>query len=84
MADAVQVCVGGDQVESEPGLQGRPQKPERFPSVVELVKGDIALGSQLRVTGTPTFFVNGVKLPGLRPEFFNAAIEYELTQAGGK
>ena len=57
---------------------------ERFPSVVELVKGDIALGAQLRVTGTPTFFVNGVKLPGLRPEFFNAAIEYELKQAGVK
>jgi protein-disulfide isomerase len=55
---------------------------ERFPSVVELVKGDIALGSQLRVTGTPTFYINGVKLPGLRPEFFNAAIEYELKQAG--
>jgi uncharacterized membrane protein/protein-disulfide isomerase len=55
---------------------------ERFPSVVELVKGDITLGTQLRVTGTPTFYINGVKLPGLRPEFFNAAIEYELKQAG--
>jgi protein-disulfide isomerase len=57
---------------------------ERFPAVVELVKGDIALGTQLRVTGTPTFYINGVKLPGLRPEFFNAAIEYELQQAGVK
>jgi len=57
---------------------------ERFPSVIELVKGDIALGAQLHVTGTPTFFVNGVKLPGLRAEFFNAAIEYELKQAGVK
>jgi uncharacterized membrane protein/protein-disulfide isomerase len=57
---------------------------ERFPKVVELVKGDIALGTQLRVTGTPTFYINGVKLPGLRPEFFNAAIEYELKQVGVK
>jgi protein-disulfide isomerase len=57
---------------------------ERFPSVIELVKGDVALGAQLRVTGTPTFYVNGVKLPGLRPEYFNAAIEYELKQAGVK
>lgn len=57
---------------------------ERYPSVIELVKGDIALGAQLRVTGTPTFYINGVKLPGLRPEFFNAAIEYELAQAGVK
>jgi uncharacterized membrane protein/protein-disulfide isomerase len=57
---------------------------ERYPSVIELVKGDIALGTQLRVTGTPTFYINGVKLPGLRAEFFNAAIEYELKQAGVK
>jgi uncharacterized membrane protein/protein-disulfide isomerase len=57
---------------------------ERFPSVIELVKGDIALGAQLHVTGTPTFFVNGVKLPGLQPQYFNAAIEYELKQAGVK
>jgi uncharacterized membrane protein/protein-disulfide isomerase len=57
---------------------------ERFPSVVELVKGDIALGAQVGVKGTPTFFINGVKIPGLRAEFFNAAIEYELKQAGVK
>ena len=57
---------------------------ERYPSVIELIKGDIALGTQLRVTGTPTFYINGVKLPGLRAEFFNAAIEYELKQAGVK
>jgi protein-disulfide isomerase len=57
---------------------------ERFPSVIELVKGDIALGAQLGVHGTPTFYVNGVKIPGLRAEYFNAAIEYELKQAGVK
>jgi protein-disulfide isomerase len=55
---------------------------ERYPSVVDLVKGDIALGVQLGVRGTPTFYVNGVKIPGLRPEYFNAAIQYELKQAG--
>jgi protein-disulfide isomerase len=57
---------------------------ERFPSVVELVRGDIALGAQLGVKGTPTFYINGVKIPGLRAEYFNAAIEYELKQAGVK
>jgi len=55
---------------------------QRFTSVVELVKGDIALGAQLGVHGTPTFYINGVKIPGLRAEYFNAAIAYELKQAG--
>jgi uncharacterized membrane protein/protein-disulfide isomerase len=61
-----------------------PNFEERFPSVIELVKGDIALGAQLGVHGTPTFYINGVKIPGLRAEYFNAAIEYELKQAGVK
>ena len=43
-----------------------------------LVKGDIAQGVQLKVSGTPTFFMNGMRLPGLRPEFFDAAIAWEL------
>jgi protein-disulfide isomerase len=46
------------------------------------VKGDITLGHQLGVTGTPTFFINGVRIPGLKAEFFDAAIAYELKQAG--
>ena len=50
----------------------------RFPALLELVKGDIALGGQLKVTGTPTFFMNGIRLPGLRAEFFDAAIAWEL------
>ena len=50
----------------------------RFPAVLDLVKSDIALGGQLKVTGTPTFFMNGIRLPGLRAEFFDAAIAWEL------
>ena len=50
----------------------------RFPATVELVKGDAAQGAQLQVTGTPTFFMNGIRLPGLRAEFFDAAIAWEL------
>jgi uncharacterized membrane protein len=59
-----------------------PDFEERYPRVLELVKGDIALGSQLGVHATPTFFINGVRIPGLRAEFFDAAIRYELKQAG--
>jgi uncharacterized membrane protein/protein-disulfide isomerase len=50
----------------------------RFPATLQLVKGDIAMGSQLKVTGTPTFFMNGIRLPGLRAEFLDAAIAWEL------
>ena len=50
----------------------------RFAATLELVKGDIAQGGQLKVTGTPTFFMNGMRLPGLRAEFLDAAIAWEL------
>ncbi len=34
-------------------------------------------------TGTPTFFINGVRIDGgLRPEYLDAAIELELKKAG--
>jgi protein-disulfide isomerase len=50
----------------------------RFGTVVELVRGDIGQGLQLGVRGTPTFFLNGIRLPNLRGEFFQAAVEWEL------
>jgi uncharacterized membrane protein/protein-disulfide isomerase len=54
----------------------------RYAATLELVKGDIAQGQQLKIQGTPTFFINGMRLPGLRPEFFDATIAYELKRAG--
>jgi uncharacterized membrane protein/protein-disulfide isomerase len=56
----------------------------RFAATLELVKGDAAQGAQLKVTGTPTFFMNGMRLPGLRAEFFDAAIAWELKQVQSK
>ncbi len=50
----------------------------RFDKTLELVKADIAQGSSLQVQGTPTFFMNGLRLPGLRAEYFDAAIAWEL------
>ena len=38
----------------------------RYATVLTLVKGDIEQGGQLQVQGTPTFFLNGIRLPGLR------------------
>jgi uncharacterized membrane protein len=51
----------------------------KYASTIELVKGDAALGGQLAVKGTPTFFINGVKFDaGLQPQYFDEAIAYEL------
>ncbi|MCC7124172.1 MAG: thioredoxin domain-containing protein [Acidobacteria bacterium] len=57
----------------------------RYADTLAQVKADTNQGAQLKVTGTPTFFMNGMRLPGLRPEFFDAAIAWELkrTQGGG-
>jgi uncharacterized membrane protein/protein-disulfide isomerase len=57
----------------------------RFTGTLDLVKADIAQGAQLKINGTPTFFMNGMRLPGLRAEFFDAAIAWELRRlSGGK
>ncbi|MBY0494040.1 MAG: thioredoxin domain-containing protein [Cyanobacteria bacterium] len=50
----------------------------RFAATLELVKADVAQGGQLKISGTPSFFMNGMPLPGLRGEFFDAAIAWEL------
>ena len=55
----------------------------RFTGILELVKADIAQGAQLKINGTPTFFMNGMRLPGLRAEFFDAAIAWELKRVDG-
>jgi uncharacterized membrane protein len=50
----------------------------RYARTLDLVRADIAQGIQLGVRGTPTFFMNGIRLPNLRGEFFEAAVEWEL------
>jgi len=57
----------------------------KYASTLELVKGDIALGHQLQVRSTPTFFINGVKVEGeWAPQYFDQAIAYELQRVGAK
>ena len=54
----------------------------RYASTLELVRADIALGRELGVRSTPTFFINGVKLEGALPAvYFDQAIAYELRKA---
>jgi protein-disulfide isomerase len=51
----------------------------RYQATLESVKADIALGQQLHVAQTPTFFINGIKVDGAwAPQFFDQAIAYEL------
>jgi uncharacterized membrane protein/protein-disulfide isomerase len=55
----------------------------QYERALRLVKEDAELGNRLRVHGTPTFFINGVRIDGgLRPEYLDAAIEHELRKAG--
>ena len=47
------------------------------------VEADVEQGRQLGVTGTPTFFINGVPLVGAAPyEAFKEAIDQALREAG--
>jgi uncharacterized membrane protein/protein-disulfide isomerase len=54
----------------------------RYATFLESVRADAQLGQKLGVTGTPTFFLNGIKLGGFRPVAFDAVIAYELKKAG--
>lgn len=59
---------------------------------IPAIKKDTADGGALQISSTPTYFINGVRLPTqtwLNPEFFELAIQIELKRAaalagGGK
>lgn len=61
-------------------------KPEvyesRYSTVSKEIREEAGLGSRLGVSGTPTFFINGIKVPSLRPAYLDAAIGYLLQKAG--
>ena len=49
------------------------------------IKKDSADGGALQINSTPTFYINGVKLPTgqwLNPDYFDLAIQIELKKAG--
>lgn len=49
----------------------------------QVVERDMAAGKALGVTGTPAFFVNGVRISGAQPlEAFVERVESELAEAG--
>ncbi|MBM3817399.1 MAG: hypothetical protein FJW14_00080 [Acidimicrobiia bacterium] len=69
-----------DQVKQ--GLQEIAQVDDfdaQYPTVLEQVRADAQLGQRLQIQGTPTFYINGIRInSSLRPVYFDAAIAYEL------
>lgn len=54
----------------------------QYPKLVEAIRADSQLGQRLGVSGTPTFFLNGIRIPSLRPAYLDAAIAHLLKKAG--
>jgi uncharacterized membrane protein len=54
----------------------------QYPTILEAVRVDSQLGQRLGVNGTPTFFLNGIRLPTVRPSYVDAAIAHLLKKAG--
>jgi len=52
-----------------------------YPKTIEAVRADVKLGTSVGVNGTPTFFVNGIRVNSLRPGYLDAAIAYLLTKS---
>jgi uncharacterized membrane protein/protein-disulfide isomerase len=53
----------------------------QYAKVLDEVRKDAQLGQKLQINGTPTFFINGIRIAStLRPAYFDAAIAWELTR----
>jgi protein-disulfide isomerase len=46
------------------------------------VREDAQFGEKIGVNSTPTFYLNGMKMPSVRPAHLQEAIAYELRKAG--
>jgi uncharacterized membrane protein/protein-disulfide isomerase len=57
----------------------------KYPVILDQVRADIAMGQQLKISSTPTFFINGVKIDGAwAPQFFDQALAHEIKRAQPK
>jgi uncharacterized membrane protein/protein-disulfide isomerase len=53
----------------------------QYVTALKEIREDAQLGTQLKVTSTPTFFINGRRLPQtLEPQHLNVLLEIELTR----
>ena len=56
----------------------------QYPKVLEQIRAESKMGQTLGIQGTPTFYINGIKINAtLRPIYFDAAIAHELQKASG-
>lgn len=55
----------------------------QYQKAVEAIKAEAAIGTRLGVNSTPSFFVNGKRVPegGVPPQYFDALIDVELKRA---
>ena len=55
----------------------------QYTAVLEQIRADAKVGTSLGVNSTPSFFVNGRRIPGggLPPQYFEALLELELKRA---
>jgi protein-disulfide isomerase len=54
----------------------------QYSSMLPAIRADVQLGNKLGVTGTPTFYMNGVRLGNVRPTYLDATIQYFLRKSG--
>jgi protein-disulfide isomerase len=54
----------------------------KYAKTLESIRADVQLGQKLGVQGTPTFFLNGIRLPSLRPAYFDAALDWAIRRFG--
>ena len=74
---------GIERMAKEVGVDlGRFNTDRQTPQLEQVVTRDLAEGSQLGVSGTPAFFINGRKLVGAQPlESFKVVVDEELKKA---
>jgi len=89
MPNHLQVGRTPDMVKAEVAkLLGIQNFDREFAARLPAIKRDVADGGALKVTQTPTYFVNGVRAQTaegwLPPHYFELAIKLELDKAAGK
>jgi uncharacterized membrane protein len=55
---------------------------EQYQGILPAIREDVALAKKLGVTGTPTFYINGVKLGNVRVAYLDATLQYFLKKSG--
>jgi uncharacterized membrane protein/protein-disulfide isomerase len=75
-----------EAIKAEAKTLGVTDFDREYPAKLADIRRDIAQGAALKIEGTPTFFVNGVRTTqhnsNLDPRYFDLAIQYELDKAG--